>query len=105
MTKIKVEIVGHYEAQEVAYGKDYRWVPAHALVECDCGQVMDVDVNHTVCPNCGADHSAVIREVAGRHLSDDVLHPWHPEYEAWQRSRESHTERQEWLEHRSLDLE
>lgn len=58
--------------------------------------------DHTVCPDCGADHAAVVREVAGRHLSDEVLHPWHPEYEAWMTHRESRTEYQEWLEQRAL---
>jgi predicted RNA-binding Zn-ribbon protein involved in translation (DUF1610 family) len=105
MTKVRVEITGHYEVQEVPYGKDYKWVPAHALIECDCEQVMDVDTHQTVCPNCGTDHAAVVRKVAGRYLSDEVLHPWHPEYEAWIKCRESHAEYQEWLEQRALDLE
>jgi len=43
MTKVKVSIEGHYEVHEISYGKDYRWVPAHAPIECDCGQVMDAD--------------------------------------------------------------
>ena len=98
MTKVKVKIEGHYEVEELPYGKDYKWVPAHALIECDCGQTMDIDTKHTVCPNCGADHAAVIQEVAGRHLSDEVLHPWHTEYEAWTRFKESHTEYEVWLE-------
>ena len=41
MTKVKVSIEGHYEVQEIPYGKDYRWVPAHALIECGCGQTID----------------------------------------------------------------
>jgi hypothetical protein len=97
MTKVRVEIVGHYEVQEIAYGKDYKWVPAHALIECDCGQTMDVDAHHTVCPGCGTDHTVVAREVAGRHLADEVLHPWHADYEAWLRFKENHTEYENWL--------
>jgi hypothetical protein len=105
MTKIRVEIAGHYEVQEMPYGKDYKWLPAHALLECNCGQTMDVDTHNTVCADCGADHTTVVREVAGRHLADEVLHPWHPEYEAWLRCKESHTEYQEWreLEQRTLE--
>jgi len=31
--------------------------------------------------------------VAGRHLSEEVLHPcWQAEYEAWVRFKERHTE-------------
>jgi len=83
MSKVEVEIKGHYELEETPYGKDYKWVAAHALIECDCGQAMDVDAHHTICPKCGADHTVVAREVAGRHLSEDVLHPWHRDYEKW----------------------
>ena len=103
MTKVKVRVEGHYEVQELPYGKDYKWVPAHALIECDCGQAMDVDTRHTICPGCGAEYVAVVREVAGRHLADEVLHPWHAEYEKWLRYKETHAEYQEWLEQRSLD--
>jgi hypothetical protein len=67
MTKVKVKIEGHYEVGKIPYGKDYRWVPAHALIECECGQTMDADARHTTCLGCGADHKQVVREVAGRH--------------------------------------
>ena len=103
MSKIKVRIEGHYEVTELPYGRDYVWVPAHALIECDCGQVIDASAEHTTCPNCGADHAEVIREVAGRHLGEEVLHPWHPDYEIWRAFKEDRTEYQEWLELRSLD--
>lgn len=103
MTKVKVEVRGHYEVEELPYGKDYRWVPAHALIECDCGRVMDADPEHTTCPGCGRDHAGIVREVAGRHLSEEVLHPWHPEYEDWVRKRDASPERQAWLEQRALD--
>lgn len=101
MTKVKVRVEGHYEVEEIPYGKDYRWVPAHALVECDCGRVMDVDSHHTVCPDCGTDHAAVFEDVAKRHLADEDLRPWRREREAG--SRQHHREDQEWLELRSLD--
>ena len=103
MTRIKVEITGHYEVEEFAYGTDYKWVPAHALIECDCEQVIDVDAQHTVCPGCGTDHAEVIKKVSERRLPEEVLHPWRAEYEAWAKSRESHSERQEWLELKSLE--
>lgn len=83
MSKVKVSIEGHYEVREFAFGKDYVWQPGHALIECDCGQTLDADERHTICPNCGTDHTDVVRQVVGRHLSEDVLHPWHPDYESW----------------------
>lgn len=87
MSRVRVSVEGHYEVQEVPYGRDYVWKPAHAIIECECGQVMDADAHHTTCPRCGADHTQVVREVVGRHLADDVLHPWHPDYEDWVRHR------------------
>jgi hypothetical protein len=105
VSKVKVRIEGHYEVEESRYGKAYVWIPAHALIECGCGQVMDADEHHTICPNCGTDHSDLVREVAGRHLSDDVLHPWHRDYEEWQRFKRNRKEYQEWLEQRALGLD
>jgi hypothetical protein len=96
MSKVKVRIEGHYEIQEYANGKDYAWKPAHALIECDCGQELDADVNHPICPNCGRDYTPVVQEVAGRHLSEEVLHPWHRDYEVWVKFRERHPEYDEW---------
>lgn len=82
-----------------SYGRAYLWVPA--LVECECDQVMDADAHHTTCPNCGGEHSDVMKEVVGRHLSDEVLHPWRPDYEDWRKFNENRV--QEWLELQSLD--
>src|SRR3954447_7132580 len=103
MTRIRVEISGHYEVQELPYGKAYKWVSAHALIECGCGQTIDVNACHTACPACGADHTALTREIAGRHLSDEVLHPWHPDYEAWLMFKKNHTEYENWLEQMPRD--
>lgn len=101
-SRIKACVEGHYNVREVPYGKDYVWEPAHAVIECDCGRVMDVDARHTACPNCGTDYSGLLREVQGHHLSDEALHPWHPEYEEWLRFGESRNEYYDWLEQRSL---
>jgi hypothetical protein len=99
-----LRIEGHYETREFAYGTDYAWVPAHALIECDCGREFDADVNHPTCPNCGRDHTGVVREVVGRHLSEEVLHPWHADYEAWVRFKERRPEYDEWFdEERELE--
>jgi hypothetical protein len=102
LSKIKMRVEGHYEVEEGPYGKDYVWTPAHALVDCDCGRSLDVDAHHTTCPDCGADHSRLMREIAERHLEDEALHPWHAEYEEWLRYKEDRTEFQDWLEQREL---
>ncbi len=103
MTKVKVRIEGHYEVEDLPYGKDYRWVPAHALIECDCGRVMDADAHHAVCRGCGADHAAVVSEISARHLSEEALHPWRRDYESRAGGGEDHAEDQEWREQRELD--
>ena len=106
MNKVKVSIEGHYEITESPYGKDYAWRPAHALIECDCGRTFDADTSHPACPNCGRDYDGVVREVAGRHLSEEVLHPWHPDYEAWIAFKTGHPEYDEWRDKREgLDEE
>jgi predicted RNA-binding Zn-ribbon protein involved in translation (DUF1610 family) len=102
LSRVKVRVEGHYEVRELPYGKDYVWEPAHALIECDCGHEMQADSQHTTCPNCGADHATVVREVMGRHLGEEVLHPWHAEYDEWLRFKENRTEYYEWLEQREL---
>lgn len=104
MSKVRVRVEGHYEVQELPSGKDYMWVPAHALIECDCGEVMDVDAHHTTCPGCGCDHTPLARQVAGRHLSEEVLHPWHRDYEEWLKFKKRHPEYdEEWSEIRELE--
>ncbi len=92
MSRIRVRVEGHYEVRKVPYGKDYIWTPAHALIECDCGQMIDADEQHAVCPNCDTDHTAVVRQVVREQLPDETLHPWHPDYAKWRahRKREGH---------------
>lgn len=102
MTKIRSTTEAHYEVREVAFGKDYVWVPGHALIECDCGQVIDASMHYKVCPVCGADHTPIIATLFERKPDYATLHPWHPDYEAWVSSRVSHAEDVEWLEQRAL---
>lgn len=102
MTKVKARIEGHYEVREIPYGKDYVWMPGHALIECDCGRMMVADLHTTVCPDCGTDHETYVRGVIAG-AGGEFPHPWHVEYEAWRRQRGAHHEREEWREQRDLD--
>jgi hypothetical protein len=103
MTRIKVRIEGHYEVQALPFGRDYVWVPGGASIECDCGQVIDVDAQHTRCPTCGADRMDVLRELVGSRLGAETPRPWRGEYEDWRAHRGDRTESEEWRELRSLD--
>ena len=69
-------VAGHYEAQDVEFGRVYRWCPECVVVECDCGERQVFDCSSTVC-ECGMDHVDYIREeLSTRRLGDEELHPW-----------------------------
>jgi hypothetical protein len=74
---------GHYEVQEVEFGTVYRWCPECVVVECDCGERLTLTRSESTrsestCPECGADHAAIIREdLATRRVGDETIHPWH----------------------------
>jgi hypothetical protein len=69
---------GHYDVQEVELGTVYRWRPECVVVECDCGQRPTLTRSRSTCPECGADHAAVVREeLTARRAGDESIHPWH----------------------------
>ncbi|HZG64496.1 MAG TPA: hypothetical protein VEY13_13465 [Rubrobacteraceae bacterium] len=69
---------GHYDVQEVEFGRVYRWCPECVVVDCDCGERLTLTASSTaVCCRCGADHTTTFRaELAAQRLGDEVLHPW-----------------------------
>jgi hypothetical protein len=69
---------GHYDVQEVEFGKVYRWRPERVVLECDCGEVLSLTNSMTSCNRCSADHAAVVREelAAAERSEDEALHPW-----------------------------
>jgi hypothetical protein len=90
MDTATVSIEGHYEAQETPFGNDYMWVPERVLVECSCGNVV-VHSSATLICECGTDHTAVVQRVAKHSFTDNIIHPWHPEYEDWLNSNSNRT--------------
>jgi hypothetical protein len=88
--QVMKHLEGHYELQEVPFGRIYEWCPESVVVECDCGQRSILKVSAlsgcgALCA-CGADLATVIQEnleghqpeVQGQMLSDyeAVHHPW-----------------------------
>ena len=69
---------GHYEVQEVEFGRVYRWCPESVLVECDCGERLTLTASMSTCRGCGMDYVKLLREklTAGRSGDDEALHPW-----------------------------
>ena len=68
---------GHYDVQEVYFGRVYRWCPECVSIECECGERLTLTSSTTVCHRCGVDHATVVREeLAARRSGDEALHPW-----------------------------
>jgi hypothetical protein len=70
--------VGHYEVQEVDFGRVYRWCPGHIDTDCECGERLNLTAcSNTICPRCGTNRAATIREESTAEWSEDqALHPW-----------------------------
>jgi hypothetical protein len=77
---------GRYEAQDLEFGKVYRWCPERVMVECDCGERLTLTASRTAC-GCGADHAAFVREALAilRQPGDEAAHPWR----SWCSSKDS----------------
>jgi hypothetical protein len=77
--KVKVleRLEGHYETQDVSFGKVYRWCPQCVVIQCVCGEKVTLASSRTIC-QCGSDHAGLIREeLAFRKPKDEAaLHPW-----------------------------
>ena len=62
--RIVERLAGHYETQDVEFGKVYTWRPESVVAECECGK----------------DHTSRIREELAVELldeeEDELLHPW-----------------------------
>ena len=56
-------IEGHYDVQEVEFGKVYRWCPERIIAECRCGEKTSLTASSTAtCRRCGTDLAVVFRE-------------------------------------------
>lgn len=68
---------GHYDVQEVEFGRVYRWCPGCVVLECDCGERLTLTNSVNTCNRCGANHATAVREkLADDRLGDEALRPW-----------------------------
>jgi hypothetical protein len=87
--RILERLAGHYEAQDVQFGKVFVWRPESVVAECECGKRATYErpeiVNGSVSAcECGKDHMFRIRQELGVELLNDEgkeeedkrLHPW-----------------------------
>ena len=84
--RVVERVAGHYEVQDVEFGKVYIWRPESVVAECECGKRATFERSEiisgsaSVC-ECGEDPTARIREDLGTGLlneekADRTLHPW-----------------------------
>ena len=74
---------GHYEIQDVEFGKVYRWRPESVEIECEgCGKrsahTHSSLISSVLTCECGKDDTTRIREelVIQVLKDDESLHPW-----------------------------
>ena len=88
MSRFNVRIEGHYEVNDLSYGRDYVWTPTRTTRPV-----------RAAAPTTWLCYGRWWSVTSG----EEILHPWHPEYEDWRRFKEDGTEYQEWLELQFLD--
>jgi hypothetical protein len=78
VAKIVERARARYEVEEVEYGKVYRWQPETVVVECGCGEETALTPSETVCEECGAEHTGLVREnlPSLQPQNDEYVHPW-----------------------------
>jgi hypothetical protein len=70
-------VEGHYEVQEVEFGKVYTWRSESVIVECDCGERSSLTHLDTICKRCGADHTLGVQEALDHQgMEEEDAHPW-----------------------------
>jgi hypothetical protein len=86
--RIVERLAGHYEAQDVQFGKVFVWRPESVVAECECGKSATYERPEIVSGSvsaceCGEDQTSRIRQELGGELLDDDekekdkrLHPW-----------------------------
>ena len=78
MANIVERIRGHYDVQEVDFGRVYRWRPERIVAECACGaKSVLIASSAATCERCGADLASTIRaEPSAGEPDAETLHPW-----------------------------
>jgi len=77
--RVVEHIEGRYEAEDVEFGRVYRWCPGSVVLKCACGvEKLTLTGSTTTCDECGADHASIVREVlvGRRSQRDRDTHPW-----------------------------
>lgn len=78
LVRIVEYIEGHYDLEDIEFGRVYKWRPESVVVDCICGERLTLTRSDTTCHECEADYASIVREVlAGqRPKEDEAAHPW-----------------------------
>lgn len=78
MVKIIERVKAQYNIQAVEFGTVYKWRPESVLIECECTEMVTLTASSTTCEECGAEHTALVREnlTVRRRKGDKEVHPW-----------------------------
>ncbi len=95
---------GHYEVEKVPYGRDFNWCPDCVVVQCDCGERLELTATEATC-GCGADHAPLDREPSSSRegLGEDLLlkdehRRWKAEQDDYLRSEDNYRQELKTLE-------
>lgn len=71
-------VEGHYDLEDIEFGRVYKWHPGSVVVECICGERRTLTRSETTCGECGADYASIVREILAiqRPKGDEAAHPW-----------------------------
>lgn len=62
MITVVERIRGHYDVEEVEFGRIKRWCPERIVARCECGETVSLTASSAACRRCGSDLSEVFRE-------------------------------------------
>ncbi len=104
MTTVIRHTRGHYEVRELPFAKDFDWCPECVVLECDCGQILELTASEATC-ECGADHLSLVKEELELRAMGEDRRPLEDECEQWRTERERYlrSEDDEWQEWTELD--
>jgi len=78
LVQVIERFAGHYDAEDVGFGTVYKWHPTGVLLQCVCGERLTLTGSTSICGECGAEHTSIVREVLAvrRPQRDEDAHPW-----------------------------
>ena len=95
---------GHYEVEKVPYGRDFNWCPDCVVVQCDCGERLELTATEATC-GCGADHAALVHAALDSRKGPGEDPRLEDEHRRWSEDKDEylHSEDNYWQELQTLE--